>query len=171
MKSRMFLASLLAGATSMLTLTAGEQSRQSKQDDARKASQLQEKKVEQPLRFLRRHCQKLLDIQIAVARGTEALHKVIEGTPDKKARAIDRQAALKLSDAEKDIIAEATKTIAMLKAGQLTVAVIEVVQGLRDDMKRVQRRLTISDVGIDTQAIEQDIIDTLKEMIRSLKKG
>ena len=38
-------------------------------------------------------------------------------------------------------------------------------------MVHVQRRLGVSDVGEVTQTIEQDIIDSLKEMIEALKKA
>jgi len=38
-------------------------------------------------------------------------------------------------------------------------------------MMHVQRRLEIIDVGVVTQAIEKDIVDTLKEMIEALKKA
>ena len=42
---------------------------------------------------------------------------------------------------------------------------------MREDMKTVQRRLGKADVGNVTQAIEEDIIATLKEMIEALKKA
>jgi preprotein translocase subunit SecD len=38
-------------------------------------------------------------------------------------------------------------------------------------MKHVQRRLKITDVGDVTVTIEQDIVDTLKEMIKALEKA
>jgi hypothetical protein len=38
-------------------------------------------------------------------------------------------------------------------------------------MRRVQCRVEMGDVGFDTQAIEEGIIDSLKEMVESLKRG
>ena len=49
MKSRVFLASLLAGAIGMCGLTAGEQPRPSKSDDLEKANQLREEKTQRVL--------------------------------------------------------------------------------------------------------------------------
>jgi len=40
-----------------------------------------------------------------------------------------------------------------------------------DDMANVSRRLRVTDSGTVTVAIENDIIDTLKEMIEALKKA
>jgi hypothetical protein len=38
-------------------------------------------------------------------------------------------------------------------------------------MRHVQKRLGVTDVGKVTQAVEQDIIDTLNEMIKALEKA
>ena len=46
----------------------------------------------------------------------------------------------------------------------------EVFQHLHQDMKQVERFLEAGKVGDPTQNIEIDIIDTLKEMVNSLKK-
>jgi hypothetical protein len=169
MKSWVFLASLLAGAIGLFDLTAGERPPQAMSDVTKKVNPLPEAKVERPLGTLERRCQKMLTMQIAVSDGTADLHKVIKGTADQKPRPKDKEVSLKLSEKEKALIVEVTKTLNMLKAERMAVAIIEVFQDLRADMKRVQRRLKIGNVGIDTQAIEQDVIDTLKDMIKALK--
>src|SRR5262249_32529559 len=64
-----------------------------------------------------------------------------------------------------------TKAIEMLEAEGSAVAFPEVFKQVREDMKHVQRRLGVIDTGVVTQAIEKDIIDTLKEMIEALKKA
>ena len=58
----------------------------------------------------------------------------------------------------------------MLEAEGSAVAFPEVFQQVREDMKHVQRRLDVTDVGVVTQAIERDIIASLTEMIEALKK-
>jgi hypothetical protein len=82
----------------------------------------------------------------------------------------DRRTAVALSDNEKDIIVEATNAIELLEAEGSAVAFTRALRDLREDMLHVQRRLEISDVGMDTQGIEQEIIDTLKEVIEALGK-
>jgi hypothetical protein len=170
-KSHLFLASLLAGVIGTGAPTAGEQPRAAGSDDPRKASALREEKGQRLPASLLSRCQKLLAMQIAVSAGTVDLHKVIEGTADKKPRPRDRRIALQLADNEKAIIVAATKAIDVLKAEGAAAAFREVFRGLRKEVKRVQRRLESSDVGTDTQALEAEVIDTLKEMIASLKKG
>ncbi|MBI3411719.1 MAG: hypothetical protein HY040_25595 [Planctomycetes bacterium] len=133
--------------------------------------QLREEELERLLAALQNRCEKMLRMQIAVYHGTEGLYKVIEATADKKPRREDQQQSIKLSDQEKDIVSEATKAIEMLEAEGSAVAFPEVFQQVREDMKHVQRRLEITDVGIVTQAIEKDIITSLEEMIAALKKA
>jgi hypothetical protein len=171
MKPCVFLVSVLVGSIGLSTLTAGEQSLQTRTIDPKKVKPIGEEAAEQPLDTLLSRCQKMLDRQIAVYNGTRGLYKVIQGTADKQPRPEDQQTSLKLSDNEKANVAEATNAINMLEAEESAVAFVEALRELREDMKRVQQRLEISDVGIATQAIEQDIIDTLTDLITALKKG
>lgn len=133
--------------------------------------QLREEEMERVLAQLQARCEKMLAMQMAVLAGTEATHKGVQATSDKKATRAHQQESLKLSDNEKEIISEANKAIEMLEAEGSAVAFPEVFQQVREDMKHVQRRLEITDIGPITQGIERDIIDTLKEMIDALKKA
>jgi hypothetical protein len=167
MKARGFVVSLLAGAITLSALTAGEPPSQGKPDDPQKASQSREEDLERVLG----HCRKMLDVQTTVLNETKGLHKVIEETADKKPRPKDLQVALELSGKAQAMVKEATKAIDVLEAEGSAVAFLEVLRGLRDDVKRVQGRLENGDVGPGTQDIEQDVIVTLKEMIEALGKG
>ncbi len=133
--------------------------------------QLREEELERLLAALIVRCERMLAMQIQVLHGTEQVAKGIDLNPDKKANRQNQQDSLKLSDDEKEIVLEASKAIEMLEAEGSAVAFPEVFQQVREDMKHVQRRLGIVDVGQVTQAIEKDIIDTLKEMIEALKKA
>jgi hypothetical protein len=133
--------------------------------------QIREEELERLLAALQARCEKMLAMQIQVLAGTEGVFKVVDALADKKPTRQNQQDSLKLSDNEKDIVAEATKAIEMLEAEGSAVAFPEVFQQVRQDMMNVQRRLEITDVGVVTQAIEKDIIDTLKEMIEALKKA
>ncbi len=122
------------------------------------------------LATLRSRCQRMLYLQTAVLNDTKGLHQVIEGNAARKLHPEGRRAALKLAADETAIIKEATKAIAVLEAQGAAVAFPEVFHQLRKDMEIVQRRLMRGDVGRATQDIEQDIIDTLDEMLKSLEK-
>jgi hypothetical protein len=133
--------------------------------------QLREEELERLLANLQARCEKMLAMQMQVLAGTEGISRSIESHKDKKAARNDQQQSLRLSDDEKEIVVEATKAIEILEAEGSAVAFPEVFKQVREDMKHVQRRLGIVDVGTVTQAIEKDIIDTLKEMIEALKKA
>jgi hypothetical protein len=170
MKSRPFLASLIAGAINLSGLTAGELPRQSESGDSNKAKKVGEEEFERTLATVLCRCEKMLDMQIAVYNGTKDLHKVIERNDDKKPRPQDKRVTLKLADNVEQIVAEATKVIDVMEAEKAAVAFPEFFRELRKDMKQVQDGLANCDVGVETQSIEQDIIQTLREMIVSLKK-
>lgn len=133
--------------------------------------QMREEELERLLAALQARCERMLAMQIAVFNGTVNVDGAIQANADKKADRTNQLESLKLSDQEKDIVSEATKAIEMLEAEGTAVAFPEVFQQVREDMKHVQRRLDVTDVGKVTQAIETDIIDTLKEMIEALKKA
>jgi len=134
-------------------------------------NQIREEELEKLLSALQARCQRMLEMQIRVLAGTERVDKGILGTKDKKADRVHIQDSLKLSDDEKEIVLEASKAIEMLEAEGSAVAFPEVFQQVRSDMIVVQKRLGGTDVGKVTQAIERDIIETLKEMIEALKKA
>jgi hypothetical protein len=133
--------------------------------------QLREEELERLLTDLKRACEKMLAMQIQVYNGTKAVARAIDGNNDKKPTRANIQDSLGLSDNEKKIVIEADKAIQMLEAEGSAVAFHEVFTQVRDDMKNVQRRLGSVDVGKVTQAVEQDIIDTLNEMIKALEKA
>lgn len=133
--------------------------------------QIREEEIERLLAALQARCERMLAMQTQVLIGTESVDKGIKGNADKKASRKNEQDSLKLSDDEKEIVREADKAIEMLEAEGSAVAFPEVFQQVREDMSHVQRRLGVVDVGTVTQAIENDIIETLKEMIEALKKA
>ena len=133
--------------------------------------QLREEEMERLLAALEQRCNRMLAMQIEVHHDTVRVDRDIQDTPDKKATRVHEQKALQLSDHEEKIVQEADKAIQLLEAEGSAVAFPEVFMQVRDDMKNVARRLGKADVGSVTQVIEQDIINTLKEMIDALKKA
>jgi hypothetical protein len=147
-----------------------------KLDEARKRleqllRQLREEELERLLADLMARCQKMLRMQIHVYEGTLAVHKAIESNADKKANRQNKQDSLKLSDEEKAIVLEASKAIQILEEEGSAVAFPEVFVQVREDMRNVQKRLEIVDTGKITQATEEDIISTLRDMIKALEKS
>jgi hypothetical protein len=133
--------------------------------------QMREEEIERVLAALQARCEKMYIMQLEVLAGTEEVDKTIKSHADKLATQKDKVVALNLSDKEKDIVKEADKCIDILESEGTAVAFPEVFQQLRDDMKHVQKRLGIIEVGTVTQDLEKEIIVTLKEMIDALKKA
>ena len=133
--------------------------------------QLREEEIERLLAQLQGRCEKMLAMQIAVKDGTVALDKIITGNPDKKSSRAEDQKALELSDKEDDISKEANKALSLIEAEGSAVAFAEVFKQVLGDMNTTAGRLRRADVGEVTVAIEDDIIDALKEMVAALKKA
>jgi hypothetical protein len=171
MKAHMLPISVLAGGLCVFALSAAERPGQIKSDDSKKVKKVSEEELERTLATLADRCDKMLGMQLDVYNGTKDLHAVIEGNGDKKPRPEDMKVSLKLADKIKDLAEEATKAADQLEAETAAVAFPEFFRELRKDMERVQDCLKKSDVGSETQGIEMDIIQSLREMIAALKKG
>ncbi|MSR31577.1 MAG: hypothetical protein EXR99_08740 [Gemmataceae bacterium] len=133
--------------------------------------QLREEELEKILAQLQGRCEKLLAMQIAVRDATQALDKIILGNADKKPSRADDQKSLELSDREEDIIKEANRTLTVIEAEGSAVAFAEIFKQVLGDMHTVAGRLRRADTGSVTVTIENDIIDSLREMVEALKKA
>src|SRR5437773_965854 len=112
----------------------------------------------------------MLAMQIAVYEATKRLHgTILQNEGQKPSRAEDLKAG-ELSGEEGKIVSEANKALQLLEEDGTAVAVPQVLEQCRDDMKVVQARLFKTDVGPFTQQVEEEIIAALKEVIEALKK-
>jgi hypothetical protein len=133
--------------------------------------QLREEEIERLLARLEARCRHMLALQKAVRDGTVELDKVIKANPKSEPGRADQQASNVLSDKEDEIVKEATAGLRLLEAEGSAVAFAEVFQQVRGDMQTVATRLRKTDTGIVTVTIENQIIETLEEMIEALKKA
>jgi hypothetical protein len=77
----------------------------------------------------------------------------------------------RLSGREAEIVVEADKALALLREEGSAVAFPEAVSQVSDDMRQLVRRLQEAKVGQITQAIEEDVIAALEEIIEALKQA
>jgi hypothetical protein len=133
--------------------------------------QLREEEIERLLARLEARCRHMLAMQKAVRDGTVELDKVIKGNPKAEPSRANQQESNVLSDKEDEIVKEATAGLRLLEAEGSAVAFAEVFQQVRGDMQTVATRLRKTDTGIVTVTIENQIIETLEEMIEALKKA
>jgi hypothetical protein len=133
--------------------------------------QLREEEIERLLARLEARCRHMLAMQIKVRDGTVELDKIIQGNPMSQPTRADQQASNVLSDQEDEIVKEARAGLKLLEAEGSAVAFAEVFQQVKGDMETVAIHLRKTDTGVVTVTIENQIIETLQEMIEALKKA
>jgi len=146
---------------------------QAKKDLEKRLKALRDEELERMLANLKAQCELMLALQIEVLSGVEGTiptYQAIQANSNRQPNDNNRQAALRLADKEKEIVELATKAIQILEGEGSGVAFPVAFQQLRQDMRNVQNRLGAIDVGPINQAIQKDIIATLKEMIDALSK-
>jgi hypothetical protein len=129
--------------------------------------QLREEEIERTLAQLESRFRKMLAMQIAVYDDTKQLAKVPAANRNKS---FDIQAS-KQSLAERRIVEEADRTILLLLEEGSSVAFPEATQQMRNDMEDVAERLAESKIGEMTIGLEEDIINSLEEMIAALQQA
>jgi hypothetical protein len=83
----------------------------------------------------------------------------------------DEIEAGRLSRKESLIVVEVEKALGVLREEGSAVAFPEAVEQMRDDMEQVVAWLAAVKVDVKTQAIEEDIMAALEEMIASLQRA
>ena len=135
----------------------------------KKLKQLREEEMLKLLANLEARCNHMLAMQIEVYENTKAIHASVVKNDNVKSNA-DIQKSQQQADKQKEIVAEAEKTLKLLETEGSAVAFANVLQEVMADMQAVQTRLEKAYVDTDTQTIEQNIIAMLKDMVAALKK-
>ncbi|TWU07079.1 hypothetical protein CA54_54840 [Symmachiella macrocystis] len=128
--------------------------------------QLREEERERMLTKLEDRFQQMLAVQILIYDNTVPLGKIPED--QRETRHISK--AKELARKEAGLALEAEKALTLLKDEGSSVAFPEAVEQMRDDMRTVMTRLEAAQVGELTQGIEQDIIETLEELVEALQR-
>ncbi len=136
----------------------------------KKLKQLREEEMLKTLAALEARCNRMLSMQIEVYESTKAVHAGVVKNANQKTTA-DHQKSQQLGDKESEIVAEAEKAMKLLESEGSAIAFASVLDEVKGDMQAVQKRLAATWVDTDTQGIEENIIQMLKDMIDSLKKA
>ncbi len=134
-------------------------------------NQLHHEENQRILASLQSRCERMLAMQIEVRNGTVNLDKTIQTRTDTRPDNADRARGNELQDRENDINREARDALRLIEDESSGISFQVVFQQLIGDMGNVSNRLGFADAGSVTVTIENDIIDTLKEMIDALKKA
>lgn len=133
--------------------------------------QIREEETERTLAALQQRCEQMLQMQTEVYDGTVKIDRTIAESSDGKPTRADEQKSVALSNREGEIINICDKCIQLLQAEGSSVAFAHVFIDVRGEMVIVQNRLGRANVDTVTQRHEEEIINTLKEMIAALKKA
>lgn len=129
--------------------------------------QLREEEMQRMLAMLEQRFRKMLAAQIDIYEATQRLDSV----PVADRTRNDEIEAGRQSQREMELGDEARKALELLKQDGTAVAFPEAVKQLIEDMDQTASWLGEAKVGELTQALEQDIIASLEEMIAALEKA
>ncbi len=129
--------------------------------------QLREEEIERTLALLESRFRRMLEMQMKVYEDTMRLDRI---PLDRRDRHVDLEAT-KLSFQERRIVLEADKALALLQEEGSSVAFPESVEQMRGDMEQAVERLAQVKIGRLTQGLEEDIIESLDEMVAAMQKA
>lgn len=129
--------------------------------------QLREEEVERTLSMLEGRFRKMMEREIKVRDQTKSLGAV---TPEQRLADFEIKAG-KLSSEQSSIATEASRALLLLREDGSSIAFPQTVQEMKLDMEQVASRLATSKVGDMTIEIENDIIETLANLIEALAQA
>jgi hypothetical protein len=77
---------------------------------------------------------------------------------------------VELARNEDEIVLLASKALTLLKEEGSSIAFPEAVEQIRDDMQTIARRLDRVEVGEITQNIQQDTVESIREILEALQR-
>jgi hypothetical protein len=132
--------------------------------------QLREKEMRQKLEDLERRVAKMLQMQIEVYEVTKRIDNTIKKNGG-KTEVADRQKSTVEAEKEGNIADEAGKALRLLEGEGTAIVFAGVLGEAKKDMEAVKKQLDQTNVGADTQLVEEQIIAQLKRMLEALKKA
>ncbi|MEZ6070965.1 MAG: hypothetical protein R3C10_11995 [Pirellulales bacterium] len=129
--------------------------------------QLREEEIAQMLTMLEAHFRRMLQEQAEIYEETALLDEKQTQRPSPG----DRVQATRLSEREAQLAANALTVLRTLRDDGSTTALPEAVEHVHRDMKQVVGLIADYDTGSYTQAVEQDIITGLEELLEAVKQA
>ncbi len=126
--------------------------------------QMREEEVERTLAKLEERFRKMLEREIKVKQSTEQLAATAK---DQRSTEFDVQTG-KLSTEQNAIGADAGRALLLLAEDGSSVAFLQTVDEMQQDMTQIAARLSSAKVGNFTIDLESEVIDTLNYLVSSL---
>lgn len=127
---------------------------------------------EQKLRDLLARARRMLTLQVEVQTGVVSLDGDIRKATAKPNALIHAARGNKLSDKERAVVKEADDALKLIKSEPESAAgaFAEAFEQISSDTATVMDRLGQTDTGAVTQKIIDDVVETLKDVIKALEK-
>ena len=129
--------------------------------------QMREEEVERTLAKLEERFRKMLEREIKVKQSTEKLSRTAK---DQRSTEFDVQTG-KLSTEQNAIGADAGRALLLLAEDGSSVAFLQTVEEMHQDMTQIAARLSSAKVGNFTIDLETEVIDTLNYLVSSLAEA
>lgn len=128
--------------------------------------QLREEEQMLLLTDLASRVRKMIEMQKIVEEGTQRLHRI---PPEKRGRA-EEQKALGLAQREAELGTEVGQALLLLREDGTSVAMLESLRTVDEDVRSIESRLKKADVGPITLGFEADVLETLEEMLAAVDR-
>ncbi len=129
-------------------------------------NQLRREQQEEILRAMEDRFREMLARQLQINQGTVDLDK--KGV-SRWTRTEELQAGT-FSQGERDLAADATRALTILRQEGTTLVFPQIVEQLAADLNDAGERIRSRDVGPATQQLQQDIVQTLNELIEAVQQ-
>ena len=120
------------------------------------------------LEALERRFQRMLQQQTRIFKETLSLHLRLRDAPTPPRAVVDK--AQQLANGETKLSAEAEKVLDILREEGTTVVIPDVVEDMKRDLDGLAVRLRKLDAGEYTQQVQQDVMETLRELLEVIKE-
>jgi hypothetical protein len=110
---------------------------------------------------------KMMEREIKVRDQTQKLESIV---PEQRLADFEINAG-KLAGEQRSIATEASRALLLLREDGSSIAFPQTVEEMKQDMDQVAERLTLSKVGEITIQIENDIVETLGDLVEALSQA
>jgi ribosomal protein L29 len=130
--------------------------------------QMREEEQLMLLEALERRFDRMLQQQTRIFKETLSLHLRLKDSPTPPRAVVDK--AQQLGDGEAELSVEAEKVLEILREEGTTIVIPDVIEDMKRDLSGLATRLRKLDAGDYTQAVQQDVMETLRELLEVIKE-
>src|SRR5262249_27706395 len=133
--------------------------------------QTRQEEQERRLQDLLARAKKMLDLEKEIQTGAEVSYRDLVKTKDSSPTVEQAAKANRLAEKQLDSLRECEATLKLIREEGGAVAFLEVFEQVDRDMDAAQRRFGRVEIDSVTVAIVNDVVETLKDIVKALEKA